>query len=67
LKYGPEKTIKGGDDCGQVGKLGASPPKRGKRELVFDAKLAAPLNESRLYGGDNVLRTVALHMTTVSR
>jgi Haem-binding uptake, Tiki superfamily, ChaN len=38
-----------------------------KRELVFDAKFPAPLNESRLYGGDDILGTVALHMTTVSR
>jgi hypothetical protein len=38
-----------------------------QRELVFDTKLAAPLNESRLYGSDDILGTVALHMTTVSR
>jgi hypothetical protein len=34
---------------------------------VLDAELAAPLNESRLHGGDDILGTVALHMTTVSR
>jgi hypothetical protein len=39
----------------------------GKRELVFDTELAATLNESRLYGRDDILGTVALHMTTVSR
>jgi hypothetical protein len=38
-----------------------------QRELVFDTKLAAPLNESRLYGSDDILETVALHMTTISR
>jgi hypothetical protein len=44
-----------------------SPPEEGERELVLDAEFAAPLDESRLYGGDDVLGTVALHMTTVSR
>ena len=38
-----------------------------KCELVLHAEFAAPLNESRLYGGDDLLGTVALHMTTVSR
>ena len=38
-----------------------------KRELVLHAELAAPFNESCLYGGDDVLGSVALHMTTASR
>jgi hypothetical protein len=57
-----------------VGELGLRKPiqqalaaEAGKSKLVFDAELAAPLNESRLHGSDDVLGTVALHMTTVSR
>lgn len=38
-----------------------------ERQLVLDAELAASINESRLYGGDDVLGAAALHMTTVSR
>jgi hypothetical protein len=34
---------------------------------VFDPQLAAPVNESRLYGSDGVLGAGALHMAAVSR
>ena len=38
-----------------------------KRELMLDAELTAPFDEARLHRRDDVLGTVALHMTTVSR
>ena len=67
------------EQCGaledeSVGELGLRQPvqqtlaaETGKRQLVLDAELAAPLNESRLHRGDDVLRAAALHRTTVSR
>jgi hypothetical protein len=38
-----------------------------KRELMLDAELTAPFHEARLHRRDDVVGTVALHMTTVSR
>lgn len=39
----------------------------GQCELMLDVELVAPLNESRLNRGDDVLRATGLHRTTVSR
>jgi len=38
----------------------------GQGELVFNFEVVAPLNEARLNRGDDVLRPITLHRTTVS-
>jgi hypothetical protein len=39
----------------------------GEGQLVLDDQLAASFDEARLHGGDDILGTAALHMTTASR